>query len=681
MNNTIEKKSYRAYRLGNIIRRATMMLLTTQLCAVAASAQHVTLEQAKQIALQFIQTNQIGAGIQHRAPAQSSLSASVVFDAIDQTGQPFLYAVNVDQQGGYVLVSGDERFSDVLGYSLNGSFDEQNMPDNMRAWVQGYIDEMKYLDSIGYQPALSTSQTTGTKVNINPLVTTKWNQFSPYNDLCPIDEGSHSATGCVATSMAQIVNYHMQKYNNPTAITSAMEEYTTRTRQITVPGVAAGTPLPNKNDLLDTYNNSETDAQKNAVATLMLYCGVSIQMNYTKNWAEAYTWAVPNALINHFGFDSTTRFIKRSDFTYSDWYDVIYNELAASRPVLFSGNSPSAGGHAFLIDGFNSSNGLFHVNWGWGGFLNDYFALSVLSPGDNSVISVNTSQDGYSMGQQAVVGIQIGSGQSSDTPVFLETSNLRASGQDVIYQAFNWTMGTYNFYMGIGIMDNAGVITQIGDLTWYYLGPNYGSWGHQVTVPTNLDFANQTKKIVPINKVIDTDTWYTGINTDIYYYTAAYNAQGVPTLTVHPVVSFQNNGFILPDNMYVNDAQSIKVSLTNTGDEFYGVAYLFASTTQDKGQCAAYLGVTALENSNQTLIFDWTPQTTGIYHLWVSTDDQGANVIATTDATVTSKTDLPETEETIRQSNDWYTIAGRHLNNYPSQPGIYINRGKTILVK
>ena len=219
-------------------------------------AQPVTQEDAKQIAAQFLKSRYARQSSRRKAPAQHELTTDVVFNATDSEGQPYLYAVSTTRQDGFVLVSGDERFVDVLGYSERNGFDEQKMPENMRVFLQGYIDEMKYLQSIDYQPKAGARRAAAvTKIDISPLMTTQWDQHSPYNNLCPMDGGQRSLTGCVATAMAQVVNYHMQHDQGPTALTADIPGYTTRSKQIDVPTIVASTaPFPTKDKLKDTYN-------------------------------------------------------------------------------------------------------------------------------------------------------------------------------------------------------------------------------------------------------------------------------------------------------------------------------------------------------------------------------------------------------------------------------------------
>ena len=119
-----------------------------------------------------------------------------------------MYAVSLGNEQGFVIVSGDDRMRPVLAYSDKGDFNESQMPDNMRAWLQEYAREMRWLDAHNYQPAQTTHRAGEIKTAIAPLMVTTWDQGTPYNDLCPLDGGERSVTGCVATAMAQVVYYN-----------------------------------------------------------------------------------------------------------------------------------------------------------------------------------------------------------------------------------------------------------------------------------------------------------------------------------------------------------------------------------------------------------------------------------------------------------------------------------------
>ena len=157
--------------------RRILLLAVCSLLTSVLLAGPVTKEQAQQVASQFL----AGKSVTHRAPALDQLRTEVVLNAVDESGQPYLYAISQDKANGFVIVSGDDRFRSILGYSQTGSFDSANMPDNMRAWLQGYIEEMKYYIAKGYQPQTGAAhRAAGVKKAISPLIQTLWDQGAPF---------------------------------------------------------------------------------------------------------------------------------------------------------------------------------------------------------------------------------------------------------------------------------------------------------------------------------------------------------------------------------------------------------------------------------------------------------------------------------------------------------------------
>ena len=620
------------------MRTKLLFILALLLTAgMEAWAQHVTPEQAKEKASQFLKANYARTGGKRSAPAASALKTAVVFNAKDTSGQPYLYAVTDTRQSGFVLVSGDERFNAVLGYSDVSNFDEQNMPDNMRVFLQGYIDEMKYLESINYQPTKAAPRRSMSNVGV--LMTTTWNQRAPYNNQCPLDNSQRSATGCVATAMAQVVNYHIQNDHGPAATIAEIPEYTIPNTTITVSAIPSGTAIPSKDLLLNSYaNNAGTDAQKTAVAQLMLYCGTSVQMKYSSGSSGTQTAYVANALVNYFGFDNTTRFVRRIDYSYADWVNLIYNEVAASRPVVL-GAGRAAGGHAFVADGFDATNTLFHINWGWGGYLDDYFALSVLNPDDAGQTGAAAGTDGYTIDQQAIVGIQHVGASGTTDPASLTMDSYRVAGTDIHFSAGNLTGTTNSFDIGVGVYDGSSI-------TLFKLiasqSISTGSAFPDVSASAICaDFANQTRKLIPMSRVSGTSTWIPGADPDINYFSAVYDAYGVPTLTAHPAPDFQNTTFSIPGTVFVNTPQYTNVTFTNNGEEYYGMAYFFVSTdANNKGDYVAQRGLGAPTGVPTSVEFEWTPTSATTYYIWATTDEAGTNVIGSTSVTATTDASL-----------------------------------------
>lgn len=348
-------------------------------------ADNVTASQARQQAQAFL-SSRIAAG---NGPRHAPDTTPQLMQEKQVSG---LYVFNVSNNGGFIIVSNDDVAVPILGYSDSGSIDPDNMPDNMRAWLQGYADEIAWAKANNIPKASATGapRRTGSHptTDIGPLLTTTWNQGSPYNDYCP----TGCVTGCVATAMAQVMNYHKW----PESSTA-------------IPGYGSRSGLVATNfdwaNMKDDYSNGYNETEANAVATLMLYCGWSVEMNYGPS-SGTQTSKVATALKSYFGYKSTTQYINRSFYTYANWTDLIYNELKEGRPVVYAGQAAD-NGHCFVCDGYQYKDGgdQFHINWGWGSQSDGYFVLSVLNP-DEQGIGGSASNSAYNSGQEAVVGIQ-----------------------------------------------------------------------------------------------------------------------------------------------------------------------------------------------------------------------------------------------------------------------------------
>lgn len=396
-----------------VIRTAVTLFLA-MFCAFGTMAEEMTEEQALGQALEFLAGNNTSIGGPRRAQGvtpQLTLASKV-------SG---LYIFNVENDGGFIVVSNDDRTIPVLGFSESGRFKADEMPDNMKAWLQGYANEIAWLQKQTSSKASATRPRnkvgSHSTAAVAPLCTSTWNQDAPYNNLCPTYNDYYygsgkCATGCVATAMAQVMYYHKW----PASSTKAIPAYTTESYNMSLSSL----PITSFNwsNMKDSYSGNYTPAQATAVATLMKYCGYSVKMDYGPS-SGAYTEDVAIALRDYFDYNpNTTRFVSRSSFTYANWTDMIYHEVSHGRPVCYGGMS-DGGGHEFVCDGYKFENNtdFFHINWGWGGLSDNYFVLSALDP-DQQGIGGSTSTDGFHYGQDAVVGIQksIDSGTSANIP-------------------------------------------------------------------------------------------------------------------------------------------------------------------------------------------------------------------------------------------------------------------------
>lgn len=316
------------------------------------------------------------------------------------SADPYYYIYNVGETGGFVMVSGDDRLEPVIGYSLGGSFDPEHMPSNLKGWFAEYERQIDYILETGKgeermeNKEVSTFNSPFSINQVEPLITAKWDQFAPYNDLCPQVGDERMLTGCVATAMAQIMYYHKWPEKSVGQGSYTIPEVGTDTTYVDLEGISFDWA-----NMTDTYDPTSTAAQRKAVAELMYAAGVSAKMMYGSYdvGSGALSSNASEGLIRNMGYDPKVSYLLRSIFTREEWHALMKSELAQARPILYTGVDQE-GGHAFVCDGYDADD-FFHINWGWSGQVDGYFLLDLLNP-DNTEIS------GYSLWQEAIVGIQ-----------------------------------------------------------------------------------------------------------------------------------------------------------------------------------------------------------------------------------------------------------------------------------
>ena len=365
-----------------------LTLITFLTFWVSSFAAPISESAAREKASRFL-TSKKGGSSAARGTVRRSIGApgsSVSLTAVDN--QKAYYVFNVESSNGYVIVSGDDRMPDVLGYSYSGSYNPDSIPDNMKAWLQGYADEYLYLQSHSNVKAASLTSVTGDF--ILPMLDSHYAQDYPYNAYCPQYNSQSTLTGCVATAMAQVMYYHQW----PNQTSKTIPGYRSQNREEGININLSSLPVTtiDWDNILPSYTGGATETKVRSIATLMRLAGWSVQMGYGLKGSSAYVVDIADALKNYFDYKSTATCVKRNDYTGSQdaWNQKVYDELKNGRPVIYGGMS-SEGGHAFIIDGYDK-NDYFHVNWGWGGYKDSYFLL--------------TSLDGFSSNQEAVFGIE-----------------------------------------------------------------------------------------------------------------------------------------------------------------------------------------------------------------------------------------------------------------------------------
>ena len=313
-----------------------------------------------------------------------------------------------DFGGQFVMISADTRVLPILAYSTETGFNGDNMPENLRGFLDQYTQQIAYAiqhlsDAECEENVNAWNQwlsnelpVMATTAAVEPLVHTTWDQPYPYNAQCPADPngpGGHVYTGCVATAMAQIIRY----WQYPTQGIGS-HSYTADNAYLGggygdygVQSVDFSAATYDYSLMPLSINSSSPAAQINEVAKLMYHCGVSVDMMYGTGGSGASTYYAGIAFNTYFGYNGVHE-IDKEDYAESEWIAILKGELNGMRPILYSGSG--TGGHAFVCDGYDNSND-FHFNWGWGGYCDGYFTLSSLTPGGND----------FTYGQQAVIGI------------------------------------------------------------------------------------------------------------------------------------------------------------------------------------------------------------------------------------------------------------------------------------
>ena len=364
-----------------------LLILLAVMVTTAVNAERISREEALQKAQQFMPQKQF--------EDSRAFTRSGGFSEIE----PF-YIFNAENNGGFVIISGDDRTKEILGYASTGHIDKNNLPDNLCWWLNYYTNA---ISSLKKHSSLRQSNHNSVKQEISPLIQTQWHQSSPFNNQCIIN-GKTCLTGCVATAMAQVMNF----WKWPES-TKGISSYTINSQTI------GGLPATSFN-----WTNLSGDD----LAKLCRYCGQSVKMLYSPSGSSASDGLIPSALVNDFNYDQGVHSVFRESFRPDDWENLIYNEIHAGRPVIYSGQSTTGYGHSFICDGYK--DGLFHVNWGWGGFCDSYFVLTIM----DSFGSENID-DTYSEDQSAIIGIQKPNGGSADYP-FVSIVNLQNESPDVV---------------------------------------------------------------------------------------------------------------------------------------------------------------------------------------------------------------------------------------------------------
>ena len=569
---------------------ATLLLMAAG-CSMAL-ADTVSEDKALANALKFIEQNSSSPTMSRAARKVTKLTK-----AMESHG---FYAFNIDgEDGGYVISSSSDRTQPVLGYSDHGKIDASNMSAPLKYWLESLDVAVKNIEAgIPQQKDLKANsvKSVADKKAISPLVTSKWNQGDPYNLLTPpyIDQNSgsyndHSATGCVATATTQIMYYWKWPQEACKTIPSYYYDWSgnRRTTEELPPIVF------NWDAMTDTYDNNSSYESKLAVAELMLYAGHGMKSGYAGSTGATSGNAL-SALQNYFGYNKDAYNAYHLNYTYQEWEDLFYNELAAGRPLLMGAdNYERTGGHEFVCDGYDG-NGLYHINWGWGGWDDGYFVLTVMAP-DNQGIGGSTDANGYSMGQNVCVNLHPANDVVDDETVYAAISSI-STGQSKVRKnnegvfSINLTYYLRTLLLHQYSIDHAfRLISSDNEIEADELAQAtvtmFPSERYSCSASVKLaDLTDGTYALRGISRLAGNDEWIYDDNSDRNYVELVVNGDEM-AVNVKPAqgTKLTVNSFKLIGATEAGEWQSVVYNITNTGNDFYGETYMFVDGVRSSG--------------------------------------------------------------------------------------------------
>ena len=605
-----------------------MVLLAVSTMLMAAP---ISLKQAQQRAYAFAREKGhiITTPQPHRALRRAKAQTAEV-------ANPY-YIFDMDDQNGFVIISGDDRTPEVLGYTEEGEFNEQEMPDALRYWLDFYADEIEHLDDRKVtapqqeEPKRAyLADYSDNRPVVKPLLKTTWNQGTPYNNQCPLVDGQTVPCGCIATAMAQVMFYHKWP-----ARTTKIPGYTWRYND----EIYALPELPELdiewNKMRNSYSGSETT--ETAMSTFMFYVAQAVKMGFTPSGSGSNGGAAKDALRKYFDYE--VYYYERNRFTIEEWENMVVSELAIGNPVFYGGSTTS-GGHAFVCDGINA-DGLFHINWGWGGGSNGYFRLSILNPGDNTGYGAAATKDGYSMGQDIIIGWHHASEMENPNqdPIMMKFNNMALNDNKLTYNAWSTASVDMGYDIVLASLEEDGsLISRYTQTTnGSKLSPGWG-WVNQSIDISSIRLPEGTYHLYLASRKggskLDWQVW------DWHrYLEATFNAsKRLTDCILHPVIDVEKVEFVFPGDNLVYEQQRADITIYNRGDEINTEVQIFVSTDeQNPGESQMRTGLYVPQDGVETIAMWFEPQHTGTTYVWLALDGECKNIIAQTSYEVGGK--------------------------------------------
>lgn len=207
-----------------------------------------------------------------------------------------------------------------------------------------------------------------------------WTQDYPYNQLCPRDPvngNAYSVAGCPAVAMGQIINYLRTTEGTRFADDDDYAHYYAgRNYVIDDDWASLKFPsFPQLNEMLDsidaTFQRGE-ELSDELAAALVFACGTALKQVYTSEASGTFYVDQAFEAYQRFGFTDCVLFREPSD----EMYATLISNLQAGYPAHLAVENPAGTvGHNVVVDGYRESDGKFHINFGYGGTLDNWYDI------------------------------------------------------------------------------------------------------------------------------------------------------------------------------------------------------------------------------------------------------------------------------------------------------------------
>lgn len=484
-------------------------------------------------------------------------------------GAEFFIFNQVDKSG-YIIVSGDDQMPEVVGYSEQGNIDADNMPDNMKSWLEGYAAYVREIRKTASANVIRPIMSLGQPV-VSPLVTTYWGQGAPYDKMTPeYSVGKHCPTGCAATALAQVMKYYEWPVKGMGSHSYECEGFGTISSDFSSHTYDWKNMLSEYNMYYDIEGNlieEWTSVQADAVSLLMKDCGVALDMQYRQNESGAVTGTIVLTGPEFFNYNVET--VERGGYRTAEYKKVMKEYLDNRCPLLYRGNG-TGGGHAFVVDGYDS-NDYFHINWGWNGMSDGYFDINYMNP---SSLGTGGGSGGFVMSQAFYVLTPNKSSAPAHSDSYMSYGSISTSDYTATKGLYEGITVTNQFLsgpaqkevnLGIGIFTENFELISADLYTTVDLESNYG-YRNLENLPVNLsELSNGTYFLYPVYTFGDNKEWRRNLcSTD--YVKAVVSGNNVTFSDPYVDLVVKHKPSVESERLMINRNASFKISVANVSD-------------------------------------------------------------------------------------------------------------------